>query len=59
MYYCEHKEEGPCEICDECCSVCRKWKATQSIAAVCTAYVYGECDCPKCQGLCEREEDNV
>jgi hypothetical protein len=33
------------DICDEC----REWSEEMR---GCTAALYGECDCPKCQGLC-------
>jgi hypothetical protein len=35
------------------CPACVEWAATNR---PCTAAIYGECDCPKCQGLCSCEE---
>jgi DNA (cytosine-5)-methyltransferase 1 len=32
---------------------CRHCRAFTEIGRQCTAFIFGECDCPKCQGLCE------
>jgi len=38
---------------EEVCKYCKKWAKTRR---PCTAIPLGECDCPKCQGLCGCEE---
>lgn len=38
------------------CRDCIRWDLTKRY---CTNAIHGECDCPKCQGLCECENDDT
>lgn len=44
----------PLETLQKMCKHCRKYFI--KLDRKCTLNAYGECDCPRCQGICECED---